>query len=289
MRQLNLIRLSPHYEMMRPVFWTLIIISLGAQGKIPPWVNEVGEHCLKTQLCALGEGAVHQAAAANARQELAKIFGTKIKTKFQLSTLSDDQNTREWAEADLQEWTDEMLEGVEITKYHEENNKVYALAVLNRPKSAKRIHHAIMEKDKKMLAYLQDKKRLSFSKLEKLHKERATLNDRYEFLAERRLPEKVNFSDILARKREIFQEIPVSVFLDEKTPPSVRALLIQTLTKVGFQIVEKNSRYQIQGDYRSEKQFLNITGFEKHRFTLNLRALNPKGKQSGVLTFINRN
>ena len=258
---------------------------MSALGEVPHWINEVGKGCLKTQLCAIGEGAAHQAAAASARQELAKIFGTKIKAKFQLSTLSNHENTEEWAEIDLQEWVNEMIEGVEITKYHKENDRVYALAVLDRPKAAKRLYHTIRDKDKKMRTYLEDKKRSSFFKLEKLHLNRAALNNRYEFLTGKYIPEKVNFSDILRKRREMSQGILISVFLEEKGPPSIRPLLIEALTKMGFRVVEKNGPYRIQGHYQSEKQFLNIKGFERHRFTLNLRALNPKGEQTGALNF----
>lgn len=270
---------------MSYVLWPFAMVCLAVLGETPRWINEVGKACLKHQLCAIGEGAGHPAAAANARQELAKIFGTKVKAKLQVSTLSDDQTTAEWVQADLQEWTDEILEGVEITKYHKQGNQVYALAVLDRPKAWKRLRHEIKEKDKKMQVYLQGPKSSSLFKLQRLYRKRAVLNSRYELLKGSRIPEQVSFADITRKQKALSQGVLINVSLKEKAPALIRPILIQALTAMGFRVVEKNGPYHIQGEYHSQQQFLNVEGFEKHRFTLNLRAVNSRGEQTGALTF----
>ena len=120
----------------------LLFASLGANSwaqkeQLPQWALEPSKYCGPYQLCALGEGNGQQTAAARARQELAKIFGTKVQAKFEVFTTSKNEKIEETVEENLREVTQKILKGVQISKYHMGEKSVYALAssIVNRPPS----------------------------------------------------------------------------------------------------------------------------------------------------------
>lgn len=137
----------------------------------PLWVNSPYDVCSERELCAVGEGSGSLNANANARQALAKIFSTQIKSKTTISkrdqTTSESEGvwqgqTEEDFDQFIQEKTEQILKGVEIKASFQDKTSVYALAVLDRVVAAKLIAKEMGELDERMIAAYKNDKRRSF-------------------------------------------------------------------------------------------------------------------------------
>ncbi len=265
----------------------LIILSVSAafsQDK-PKWINEPDKVCKSSEICVIGEGAGFQTASANARNEMAKVFKTKVVSTFRVTTSTDNKSFNENVLDDIQETTDQVLEGVEVVKRHETTDTIYVFASLDKNKASKRIRNAINDIDEKMEVYYEDKKRSSVFKLKRLFNQRETHNLRYEFLKGNRVPEKISFKQIVEKQKAMSQGVLVSVDIKERRPRFVQPLLVKSLGEVGFRVVPSGGTHSISGEYVSEKQHLKVDGFEKYKFVLNLYANNKDGHKTGALTF----
>ena len=270
-------------------YWCFLITALATvvwAQEPPRWVNRVGEDCPPENLCALGQGTGYQVAAAHARKELAKVFGTQVIAKFQMTTTYGGKTTEELVREDLAELTEQVLEGVQITRRHREDDGIYVLAVLDRRRAGERIRQAIKERDQRLQSYLQTSKLSALLQLRKLYNQRATLNGRYQLLRGHLVPEQVTWEQIIRRQKAVAaQGRVIHISIAEESPGFIHPLLVQLLTRVGFRIADKNFQQRLQGRYSAQRLPLNIEGFEKYRFTLGLKTLNDQGQEIGGLNF----
>ena len=49
----------------------------------PKWINDPAAACAPSELCAVGTGATVKRAQADARNQIAKVFESKIKSSFE--------------------------------------------------------------------------------------------------------------------------------------------------------------------------------------------------------------
>ena len=68
--------------MRKLLILTMILFSVTTLAGKPKWIEDISKGCKKKELCAVGEGESTGFAQRNARTALAKIFSTKIKSKF---------------------------------------------------------------------------------------------------------------------------------------------------------------------------------------------------------------
>ena len=61
-----------------------------ADKKAPEWTKSPDAACTKNEICAVGIGSGLNSAKANARNELAKIFETQIKSSFETILLQNN-------------------------------------------------------------------------------------------------------------------------------------------------------------------------------------------------------
>lgn len=257
----------------------LLIFSSLSFAELPNWVLETERSCKKNQICMVGNATGLNLAKANARLEIAKYFGTKVSSTFQVTTTSDNMTTDQFVNESLQESTEEVLEAVEFTKTHEASDAIYVLAVLDKRAAWRKIANLIKDLDSRLEEELASDKRTSIFALKKLYNERETLNLRYEFLRGNRLAQKVTHADIL-RKQSSFSK-GVMVEMDVRKP--IKEVLRSLLTQVGFRVVSRGGTHQLSGGLSDEKQYLNVDGFEKYKVTLNLVARNKSGETLGSI------
>ena len=253
----------------------MALFLLAAQAAPPLWVHETAKACARHQLCALGEGKDYQQAASNARLELARVFGTRLKGSVRLERTVSNESFYE----EIQEDTDEMLKGATIERHHKAKDRVYALAVLDKNKQAARLGRLIKEMDQKL------QQRQSPWQLKKVFHKRQALNERYEVLKGRSLRSPATLEEILSSQKKLFQSLRVSLSPRGPRASSLAPIIEQVLTEMGLKIVNEKAHYQVQINYHSEPLHFNVEGFEKHRFTLELRALNTKGEVVGTSNF----
>lgn len=258
----------------------------------PEWVNDPMSACSEMEeICASSMGTGQIGADGNARKAIALVFESKItstmttsKTSRQESGATIEGKTQEFYSNDLTESTDQMLEGVEIKKRYQDKDGYYALASLNKIKAAKRLSSLIKELDEKLVPLNKENKKTNYGKMRKLYLEREVLNARHEFLVGRRVLSPVSFEEILKKKNISLKNNLVFIKVkDDAFLPMVSRLV----TERGFKIAKDESKADVAiiANVESKKEYLNVDGFEKYAFNINLNAADEKGEKLGTIEF----
>lgn len=258
---------------------------------VPDWTTDIKKACKSSELCAVGTGDTRSVSERNARVSLSKIFDTKISSKLATSLKSSGAEVEEAVSEDINEATETALAGVEIKKSFEDKTSFYSLAVVNKAKAAAGFKKEIENIDGQMKAIAKDGESIEKVKLGKLFVKREVLNKQYNFLTGQSIESPISYEEIFAAKRDASNNVVIHVYLDEDEPKTVEAALVRTITEMGFQATSgqtrnKNSTHIITGEYVSDKQYLNVDGFEKYKFVLKIKAMKADTKvESGHLDF----
>ncbi len=267
-----------------------IVASDEIENGVPRWVNQPDSLCSSFEICGVGEGSGFQVARTNARVEIAKYFGTQVISKFKVSTTSDNGKLNESVGEDLQEITDQVLEEVELKRRFEGKESVFVFMSLNKNKAAKRIRSEISAIDKKLVTDFEEKSFAGLFRARKLYNQRETLNLRYQFFKGNRIPEKVSYRDISELQKTLVRGKSVVVNLsgDPRGEQKVEQILRTALSNIGFKIKGETSKSldrEITGSFSSKESYLNVNGFKKFEFTLDLKAKNSAGTQVGGMNY----
>lgn len=255
------------------------------------WMTEAKKGCKGSELCAVGTGESVTSAERNARVELSKIFDTKISSKLASSLKSSGKDVEESVSEEIDEATETALSGIEIKKTHEDKTSFFALAVLDKSKAASGFKKEIENLDSQMLAISKDGENIEKVKLEKLFVQREVLNKQYHFLTRQNISAPFTYEQVFLAKKNASNEVVIHIFLDEDEPKTVEAVLLKSISDLGFkttsgQVRNTHSTHILTGEYVAEKQALNVDGFEKFKFVLKVRAMKAGSKvESGHLKF----
>lgn len=289
------------------MFLALSITSCGSsskkaksvkKGERPQWLFEAGKGCKLSELCAVGEASGSLGADVASRKNLAKIFETKVKAELNIKTTSSstvkDQvvsgSVDEDVQQKIQEQTEQVLRGVFIRETYEGKESYFALAVLDKNQASKRLASEIEAVDTEMKAYVNDGRRSSLNKALKKYYVRNNLNERYQFLSGRRMSSPVSLRSILNKKRKK-RELGTTVrvgFKEVGGISEVNHLIISHLLESDFKVVtqkERKAQYSIVGSLRKEEQHLNVSGFKRYKFFLQLKSQNNSDEKIGALDF----
>lgn len=274
---------------MRLLLCMTVFLSLSLSAKEPAWIKNADKGCKKSELCAVGEGESLSRAKRAARLAIGKIFGTRIKSEYKEKIAAMGKDVTTDMSDDVQEITDIALEGVSVQKTYESNTGWFALATLNKRKAANSYKREIDKLDEKMLVLMDDATAGSLMKVEPLFIKREEMNSRYAFLTGQAFPPVVSYEDVFKGKRAATNSMVVHVYLDEKEPKEIEGILSKALSDRGYKTTSgrkrsKNSTHIVTGEYISEKQHLNVEGFEKWKFILKVKAAAASKVESGVLT-----
>lgn len=266
--------------------------ELKAPSSTPEWVNDPMSACSEMEeICGSSTGQGQIIADGNARKAIALVFESKItstmttsKTARQDSGETIEGKTQEYYSDDLTESTNQMLEGVEIKKRYQDKDGYYALASLNKVKAAKRLASLIKELDEKLIPLNKENKKTNYGKMRKLYLEREVLNARHEFLVGRRVLGSVSFEDILKKKSITLKNN--LVFIKTKDDAFL-PMISRLVTERGFKIAKDESKADVEivANVESKKEYLNVDGFEKYAFSVNLSSADEKGEKLGALEF----
>jgi hypothetical protein len=270
---------------------SLLVVFSVSGFAAPDWTTDMKKACKSSELCAVGTGDTRSVSERNARVALSKIFDTKISSKLATSLKSTGAEVEEAVSEDINEATETALSGVEIKKSHEDKTSFYSLAVVNKAKAASGFQKEIQNIDGQMKAIAKDGESIEKVKLGKLFVKREVLNKQYQFLTGKSIDSPISYEEIFAAKRDASNNVVIHVYLDEDEPKTVEAALVRTISDMGFQATSgqtrnKNSTHIITGEYVSDKQYLNVEGFEKYKFVLKIKAMKADTKvESGHLDF----
>ena len=255
----------------------------------PSWITAPSDDCGRGKLCAVGEGKTFVEAASNARAELAKIFLTRVEKKFTLhkSVRTDRPFIEQDMEVFLKENTDQKLKGVEILKQFAKGKMFFALASMDKRKTASLLKSKIDDLDEKIKGLVQSGRYGDLTSSFELIEKRKKIEERYQFLTNRSLPEKITFSQILLEKRKKQAGKTIAIVMigkDERN--ELKKNIREILNREGFVVVEKNIYdVLVHVTIESKKEYIQVKGFEKYMFSLAVVIKDRDDKQIDSLDF----
>lgn len=253
----------------------------------PKWTLDLTKEkdCKRKNLCAVGVGPSVNSAKRDARAGIAKVFDTKIISKF-TSKLSD---RGEVATEEFEESVNSALSGIKIIKTYEGKMDVYALAVINKAKASRGFKTEIKKLDNKMKILSSHNGIKSGKDLEKYYMQRELLDKKYQFLTGFSIPEVVRYDQIFKKKKEMGNVI-IHVYIDEAEPKEIEAVLSKLLSDQGMKVTtgsvrNRKSTHVVTGSLVADKQYMKIKGFEKYKFVFKVSSGSIREIISGVLNF----
>ena len=247
-------------------FIFLFLISNTIAGELPDWVRK--SNC-GDDICAVGHGNSLELAIVDARNNIQKIFETKVSSKFKNEVKQDKEESSEI----LYEESEGILKGTSIKETYNKNNNFYVLAVLDRVKVANDIEFDIKMLDKKMTTLIDDNSITSSKKLEEMYKKRESLNKKYLFLTGKEIQEEIEYKDVFENNKNNFSKVG-SYYINIKNE-ELKSFLTNLFNENGIKIATNSSSAKkvIDGKLITKKEFLNVEGFEKYSFTLSLQLI----------------
>jgi hypothetical protein len=256
--------------------------------EVPEWIYSPYEACDQSgELCATGEAKNMAASDAQARANLASIFEVKV-----TSTLNANQSSKstfpwqaqvnEEVNTALEQSVNEVLENVQIKKHFKKDGLTYALASLDKNEAANLIGDRIKKLDTELETYWARRSRTNLRKIMRIHLERERLNERYATVAGGKRAPKVSYEEIMRWKDSRPALVPLSLRIGQ-APDWMTEKLKELLTESGFRLVKGESERVLAMNVDSIKEFLNVEGFEKYTFTLNLTST-EKGEKKKVIS-----
>ena len=254
----------------------------------PTWLYSPYDLCQEeTELCATGEGQSMHEADAQARTNLASIFEVQVKSEFSASTNSSQTfpwqgQVREEVQKSVQESVSQVLETVEIKKRYRNNGLAHSIAALNRHKVQELLGNRLDKVDNEIEILFAKKQRTNLRKIVKLNLEREKLSEKYSIVAGHGIPPKVSYAQIVSFRESKPKSEPLILRIGQ-APDWMTEKLTELLTEAGFKIVRTGAEKVLTLNVESIKEFLNVDGFEKHTFTLNLTST-EQGQKTGSVS-----
>lgn len=256
--------------------------------EVPEWIYAPYEACQEaSELCATGEAKTYAEADAESRKNLASIFEVKIKSDLNVQTTSTQSfpwqgAVREEVQKSLEESVEQILETVQIKKRYKQNGLTYSLASLDRAGASDLLGKRLTKIDDELETLWGRRSRTNLRKIVRLYLEREKLNERYSIVSGQGRAALMSYRDIM-EWRESRPRTEALTLRIGQAPEWMEQKLKELLTEAGFKIVSGNAQKALSLNVDSIKEFLNVRGFEKYTFTMNLTSF-EHGEKKKVLT-----
>jgi hypothetical protein len=257
--------------------------------EVPAWVYSPYDGCVESQeLCASGEGKTSTEADAQAKLNLASIFEVKINSELNIRTSSIQtfpwqSQVREEVQKSLTESVDQILETVQLKKHFKKDGVSYSLASLDRNKVSELLGSRIQKLDQELNALWAQKQRTNLRRIVKLSMERDKLNEKYSIVSGAPRVPKVSYDDIIKWRLTKPAAEPLALRVGQ-APDWMTDKIKELLTEAGFKLVKGDSPKALTVQVDSIKEFLNVEGFEKYTFTLNMTSIDQGEKNKVIST-----
>jgi hypothetical protein len=252
------------------ILLSFISVNNGLAEKLPEWVRNADKECKKNNICAVGSGKSLALAQIDARNNLQKMFETRVNSTFTSKISGRGVKVESSADEVLQEDSEGVLRGTTITKTFEDKGEFYVLVTLNKDAATNDLRVKIKHLDEDMKVLLKDKSAVSHRKLENNFNARTRLNNKHVFLTGKEMPETVKYKDVINKKKEN-KDRADAYFLDVDND-DVKAIIKGVLGDNNIKITNKPVAKGIKSRTSVKKDFLNVEGFEKYslKFEMNL-------------------
>jgi hypothetical protein len=284
---------------MKNLLLLLLVCACGSLNKKPTlsetskdsaaWIYAPYDECDEREsLCASGEAKTLSEADAQARSNLASIFEIQVKSELNVQSSSGQSfpwqsQVREEVQHSIQESVNQILEGVQVKKHFKKSGLTYSLASLDRSQAADLIGGRMNKIDSELEALWVKKQRTNLRKVVKLSLEREKLNERYSIIADSKRPDKVSFDEIVKWRETRPKAEPLALIIGQ-APDWMQEKIKEILTESGFRLVKSDANKVLAMNVDSIKEFLNVEGFEKYTFTLNLTSTENGEKKKVIST-----
>jgi hypothetical protein len=278
-----------------------VILTSNCFAEAPKWLNNPEDYCSTFELCAVGESSGKMMSEVSARDEIAKIFETKIKSENEVLTTAYSNTDKdgiltgeinEDVRSKINETTELTLKGVVIKEHHEGDESFFSLAVLHKRKAAGFMANEINELNVKNSELFKDARRSSLNKVIKNLAVIETLNSRHEFLIGSKINTSISLAKVMERKRAKRNE-NLKVLLNIKETEKSKELthlIKQKLVDNDYIVINDKNKtkfsFKVVGELSSEKQYFNVKGFVKFKYILKITAKNIKGQSVGALEYV---
>lgn len=252
--------------------------KIESSSEIPSWVYSPYDECSEAEyLCATGESKETNKADAQAKSNLASIFEVTVQSDFTVSSSSSQafpwqSQVRQEIQQSLKESVNQVLETVEIKKRFKKNGMTFSLASLDRQKASELLGGRLIKLDHEIETLWEKRQRTNLRRIVKLQAQREKLNERYSIVAGAARPAKVTFEKIIQWRQNRPVQEPLALKIGQ-APEWMTEKIKEILTESGFRLVKNNANKVLTVQVDSIKEFLNVNGFEKYTFTLNMTSI----------------
>lgn len=259
-------------------------MSLSFAGERPPWVSDVKVACPPHHLCAIGEGASYNMAAADGRKALALIFESKIKSTLTAQETAIASEVRINVTEEINQSTEGVLTGAIVVKSAEDNEGFYVLIGLDKLIAGNQLKEKIAEIDTEMKVLASEKTRTNGEKLMRLHLKRAPLYSNYQVLTEKRIASAITYPEIVTMKNLKSMGPAITILSLENV--ELRKILEEKIIALGHSLAkeQQSDTITLEAHYLKKKDYINIDGFVRYSYTLELTS--KKGEQKLGVTIL---
>jgi len=283
---------------VRNFFYILILLTKCAFSNGPDWIKEPIKYCSQNEICVLGSGKSLERATAVAREELAKTLKVKIIGSTTFNSYSRQIRENEVVEGsvsenfnkDIEEISEEILEGTFVKETYKNNENFYILMALDKIKTGLIIKNKLLLIDENIEHLYRLGKRASLFEAIKIYPFREDLNSRYEFLIGEKIPPKITLKDLLSQKEKYFkkQTKVLFKFFDFKDEGDLKNYIASRFLELGLvQVVDLGEKdiYTIKFYFDFKKSYFNVEGFEKYQFNFASYSYNRNNIKIGMINF----
>ena len=254
---------------------------------LPDWINSQAQACPEGHLCAVGSSTNRETAKHLASLSIAQIFEQKIIGTFQSLMQGDDEESWQWLREEVKSSTDLILSGIEHPESVQHRGYFYVLASLNKRRASLAFAKEIQSLDAEMAALDRENRTGALFLLEKKFLQRSFLAKHHFFLTGLDNPPNFTRDQLMGKKREMLKNLLIEVDIKEENPPQMEALVAEALTGAGYFLAQESlprrPTHFLRGSFKFRSIPLQVEGFVRFRFTLNLKAQNRAGTASGHL------
>lgn len=251
----------------------------------PEWIYAASEGCLKTEICASGEGESFTSSDAHSKKALAGIFETKVTSEFQFSKTSftgDEKNRmQEYVADEIKQQVNYLLKGAYIKKRFKKHGVMFSLAAINKNIAAKLITQELDQVDDEISQLYLQRSRILINKLVTLFNKREMLNEKIILINGVGSQRRIELSQINELKFKIGGDRKIIFRASNDTPRVLKKKLEENFTSIGYKLVTSHNNWLVEIDYKMKEEYLKVRGFKKFTFSINLEAKNSFGKKIG--------
>lgn len=269
------------------ILLTSLLLSLSVYAEKPEWIADSKQSCPANFLCAIGEGPSYNTAASSARNALALIFESKIKSNLSAQETSIASDVQINVTEEINQSADALLNGVTIIKSYDDASGFYILAGLNKQTSGKMLKEKIKEVDDEMTILAKSPTRLAGEKLLRWHLKRIPIHSNYQVLTGMSVAQPISYKSILQMKELKAKGPALKLIASNETNLFNKNYLEELFISLGHRMSVPSDEAFVEIVYKTEKkkEYINIDGFERYTYTLTITAKKAEQKL-GVINLI---